>query len=102
MGFPINPPNTALVDQRGHVTPEWYRFFVAVQKMLGGPVSPFDDSALIAIMPLMPPSADATAEAILAAGPIAPVEQQDPLIPPAMPIPAWDDLMIPYRLAPGT
>lgn len=26
----INPPNTALVDSNGRVTPEWYRYFVSI------------------------------------------------------------------------
>ena len=26
----INPPNTALVDRNGRVTPEWYRYFVSI------------------------------------------------------------------------
>lgn len=47
-GFPINIPNAPLTDGNGMVTREWYRFFSNVQNMVGGPVSPFDDSALLA------------------------------------------------------
>lgn len=47
-GFPINPPRTSLVDQRGFVTTEWYKFFVAIQRIIGsGESDPFDDSILL-------------------------------------------------------
>jgi len=36
MAFAINPPNTTLVDSRGNVRPEWYRFFANIQRILGG------------------------------------------------------------------
>lgn len=32
MGSIINPPNTPLLNSRGLLTPEWYRFFVSIQK----------------------------------------------------------------------
>ncbi len=35
MAFTINPPNSALVDSRGIITPPWYRFFARIQKVLG-------------------------------------------------------------------
>ena len=51
-GFPINPPNSPLGnDSSGRpviVSHEWYRFFAQIQKMIGGPVSPFDDAELMA------------------------------------------------------
>lgn len=50
-GFPINPPNAPL----GHVNnvpvivdPAWYRFFLAIQELLGGPSNPFEDAVLLA------------------------------------------------------
>ncbi len=48
VGFPINPPNAALVYQDGRCTDEWYRFFLAIQKIIGGPSDPFEDAALLA------------------------------------------------------
>lgn len=48
MGFPINPPRVALVNQQGIVTPEWYSFFVEIQKLIGtSQTNPFDDSTLL-------------------------------------------------------
>lgn len=38
-GFPINPPNTAIVDQRGNVTPAWYRYFAQIQTAVGSAAS---------------------------------------------------------------
>lgn len=35
MAFTINPPNTALVDERGMVSPVWYRFFANIQRIIG-------------------------------------------------------------------
>lgn len=47
-GFPINPPRARLTNPDGTVTNEWYRFFVAIQKMIGsGESNPFDDTALL-------------------------------------------------------
>jgi hypothetical protein len=48
MSFPINPPNAPLVGNNGRVTPEWWRFFLNIQRMLGTATSPFDDSMLMA------------------------------------------------------
>lgn len=48
MGFPINPPNTPMVNENGLLTTPWYRFFSQIQKMLGsGVTSPFDDSSIL-------------------------------------------------------
>lgn len=38
MAFAINPPNSPLVDNRGNVRPEWYRFFAQLQRLLGGDI----------------------------------------------------------------
>lgn len=35
MAFTINPPNSPIVDNRGVLTPEWYRFLAAVQRVIG-------------------------------------------------------------------
>lgn len=49
MGFPINPPSTPLVKEDGRtVSNEWNSFFVNIQKVIGGPVSPFDDVQVLA------------------------------------------------------
>ena len=52
MGFPINPPNSPIgKTSKGepiYLEGEWYRFLLNIQKLIGGPVSPFDDSALLA------------------------------------------------------
>ena len=34
-GFPINPPRAAIADQRGFVSPEWYRYFAQIQSAVG-------------------------------------------------------------------
>lgn len=47
MAFPINPTNAPLVDENGIVTPEWYRFFTSIWKLLGQPGDPFDDAILL-------------------------------------------------------
>jgi hypothetical protein len=47
-GFPINPPRAPIADAGGNTTPEWYRFFVQIQRMIGGPSDPFDDTAVLA------------------------------------------------------
>lgn len=103
MAFPINPPNAKLVNDQGICSPEWYRFFLNIQKLIGtSQANPFDDSALIATIPSAPP-ADSMADAMLASVPSAPAPAGDPLVPPAMPFPSLDDafLMTPYRLPPG-
>ena len=60
-GFPLNPPRAAIVDQRGFVSPEWYRYFAQIQAavgtasgaswqdgylLAGGPLSGLDASAV--------------------------------------------------------
>ena len=108
MGFPINPPHCALVDNNGMVSPEWYRFFVAIQRMIGGPSSPFDDNYFLGSFgsgvalnehdgDFAAPVAHVQAEDALPSPPVIMVVAEDALIPPAMPIPASDDLMYPPR-----
>lgn len=36
--FTINPPNTPLVNGKGILTPEWYRFFANLQRVLGNDI----------------------------------------------------------------
>jgi len=48
MGFPINPPRVPLVDlQSGTATTEFYKFLLAIQKVIGGPSDPFVDTGLL-------------------------------------------------------
>lgn len=106
-GFAINPPNAALVDDRGYITPEWYKFFVQVQRMIGGPVNPFDDVLLSTQVTsarhyesrdtddFTPPSLPVAAEDDLTP-PAIPAEAQDVFIPPSIPI-EHDDLLYPPR-----
>ena len=49
MAFQLLPPNAPMVSSAGKVTPEWYRFFLRIQAILGstGSADPFDDSALL-------------------------------------------------------
>lgn len=50
MAFPINPPRVAMVDKNGLPTPEWWIFFLNVQKLIGtSQTNPFDDSTLLGI-----------------------------------------------------
>lgn len=35
MSFSILPPNSPIVNKSGHVAPEWYRFFAAIQRIAG-------------------------------------------------------------------
>lgn len=42
MAFTINPPNSRLTDGNDFVTPEWYRFFANIQRIIG-------DDAVLAI-----------------------------------------------------
>lgn len=91
-GFPINPPRAPIADDQGRVSAEWYRFFVAIQKMIGGAVSPFDDDVLLTGAPAVPPP---EADQILSLlPPVHVVEASDPLIPPVH-VPPCDDLLYP-------
>lgn len=48
MGFPINPPRTPLVKEDGRtIEEEWWRFFLAIQKLIGGASDPFADTWLL-------------------------------------------------------
>lgn len=80
-GFPINPPRTAMVDQNGACSAEWYRFFVQIQRMIGGPSNPFDDSGLLNALPV---GSDNSGQGNI-----------DVLTPPMVPV-VGDDLMHPY------
>lgn len=43
-----------MVDANGNVSPEWYRYFSAIHKTIGGPSNPLDDASL-----LVPPAGTA-------------------------------------------
>ena len=47
-GFTTPLPRTPITDGAGNVSPEWWRFFVQIQKVIGAPSSPFDDATLMA------------------------------------------------------
>lgn len=82
MGFPINPPSTALVETDGRtITPEWYRFFREIQKMIGGPSDPFEDSWLLGSAPR--PEPDSGIVAFLNPPPAPVIFPDDFLNPPA-------------------
>lgn len=53
-GFPINPPRAKLVNDDGSCTPEWYRFFLAIQKLIGGADDPFDQSSMLGAATALP------------------------------------------------
>ena len=49
MAFAINPPTRAIADKNGYPTPEFYRFLVQIQRLIGqSETNPFDEGALIA------------------------------------------------------
>ncbi len=64
-GFAINPPNAQLVDDKGYVSPVWYRWFSRVQGAVGT-----DLVALIQASPLLTysPTATLTADKVLTQG----------------------------------
>ena len=93
-GFPINPPREPLVDSNGYVVPAWYKYFLAIQKLIGGPVSPFDDSTLLASHTLPPPPPVVPSDDFLHPYFQSP-RIDDPLIPPAIPNAPSDDLLAP-------
>jgi len=90
-GFPINPPRTPLVDDAGIVTPEWYKFFVEIQAMIGGPSDPFEDAYFLATAP------DALDAVSPGDGELTPPAQPQPvmdaLIPPPAAYPPSDNLI---------
>lgn len=47
VGFPLIPPNAPLVFSDGRCTSEWYKFFLSIQKIIGGPSDPFEDMTLL-------------------------------------------------------
>lgn len=104
-GFAINPPRTALVDAKGNVTQEWYRFFVQIQRLLGAPSNPFDDAFLAGQAPhgivddgqeLVPPVLPSpTADPLVA--PVQTFPAADPLVPPAVVLAPVTDLLYPPK-----
>ena len=83
MGFPINPPSTALVDDNRRPTPEFYRFLLQIQRMIGGASDPFADAWLLGTPVTARDDGDGQIMAFLQ--------------PPPMPAIPFDDLMPPGR-----
>lgn len=48
MAGPILPPNTPLINEKGHITREWYSYLVLLQTRLAQTPSDIDDATLIA------------------------------------------------------
>lgn len=88
MGFPINPPNAPLVDAQGKVTREWYRFFLEIQKMIGGPSNPFEDTWLMGSPSRAQADALAADAALSLAPPVVPFQPADDLAPAGFTVPA--------------
>lgn len=94
----ILPPNTPLVDNKGLVRPEWYRFFVAIQKDIGDTVLGLDDIQVLegglsnaAVRPIP----DVLSPALLLSVPPQSERSSDNLSPPSIAIPAADPLIPP-------
>lgn len=83
-----------MVDQNGACSAEWYRFFVQIQRMIGGPSNPFDDSGLLNALPVGSDNSGQGNIDVLTP-PMVPVVGDDPLVPPAVTT-VGDDLMHPY------
>lgn len=47
MAGQILPPNTALVDTRGRITTEWYRYLTQLQSSVNGADGSFEDAAIL-------------------------------------------------------
>lgn len=107
-GFGINPPRAPITDGKGMVTTEWYRFFVQLQRVVGGPSSPFDDGYFLTAGQGNPvvssgdelgfpaPTFAAPPEDSIAAPVYAPAPE-DALPPPPIVIVMEDDLLYPPR-----
>lgn len=106
-GFGINPPRAPMVDARGMVTNEWYRFFVQIQRIVGGPSDPFVDGYFLSA-PQMPSTA--SADEVFGVAPVynqsvedaipAPaysLPPEDQLPPPPVIVPVAEDFLYPYK-----
>lgn len=95
----INPPRTPIGKVGGvpiEITPEWYRFFVAIQKLLGGDSggsNPFDDNTFLAANPGAAAAIQQSQDDF--SPPVIAVAMADDLTPPVIPV-ASDDLLYPY------
>lgn len=94
----INPPNTPLIDGGGRITPEWYRFLVAIQKNLGELVVADEESLILSGGSSAGANGDtqsaAVAEARIAAMPCQCVASDTGLpAPPHHEI--WPDILVP-------
>lgn len=97
-GFAINPPNAPLGSANGvpvMLDPAWYKFFLEIQRRLGGPGNPFDDAVFLASNR---EAAEPASEPELSAIRFVPTEVPDPLIPPVIALPADSDPLNPYGL----
>lgn len=96
MGFPINPPNAPLIMSDGRtVTPEWYKFFLEIQRMIGGPSSPFDDAMFLSALPEAPVEGSG-ADGGQMVPPAVPIAADDALPPPPRGAECCDDFLMPY------
>lgn len=91
----INPPNAALVDQRGLVTPPWYRFFVAIQTDLVTLDTSGEGALILSQGAISGALDDVDADAGLCAAPMLEAPQIDQFGPPLVEIIIPDDLTPP-------
>lgn len=94
-GFGINPPRAPITDGKGMVTNEWYRFFVQLQRVVGGPSSPFDDGYFLTAGQGNPVVSSGD-ELAFPAPTFAPAPE-DALPPPPIVIVMEDNLLYPPR-----
>lgn len=94
-GFPINPPRTQMVDAARNVTPEWYRFFAAIQKLIGGASNPFDDTVYLSQKASPPPDAPGVSAIPAPPAQAAPANDLGAYPPPSHFV-VGADLLVPY------
>lgn len=88
MAFTINPPNTALVDERGMISPVWYRFFANIQRILGDdPIKQFAEASVVtfAASPVFSNErilAGSAAIRLVSAAPLLTIELRDTTVAP--------------------
>jgi len=90
-GFQINPPRAPMVDAQGNCTPEWYRYFAAVQRVIGGPSDPFDDGLLSVNATAVDLRGDDPSPYTASPAMLAP----DEALPPAPSVPRQEDILPP-------
>lgn len=87
MAGKILPPNTPIIDARGLVSPEWYRYFVAVQATLDSAPSTTDDTTVLLGGGGDVGDGGGASEDVTLLSLAHVFEVQDDLLPPA---PSWD------------